>query len=503
MRVISSFMIILFVLTVGAPAPAQIPNYWNKVDTVTAGECDDLNPSITHNAYFSYPGDFLWVVFERHTSTESQIAAKKFNRSASTWDSSVVVLSSRPAGEEQKYPDYSEAMYHDTSTGSHTMRLAAWQVMKDNRWQIYYSAFNDGASGWSLPSVLILDSLENTHVQVHPFYDTAFIVTWKRANTIMWLMKSISMSTAAETLAVSSLDSVEYDVCTEDGVTRVIWTSNVKGMMTPIYRRSNGYPQIHFATPETVQVPLACFRPHLAISQTADPSFLFETQGSGSVDVFYYLNYPYSPYGSLSGDPISDNRNARSFNFPFITKRGASTQGWIPSFLGLVVYEKYRGVDSSLVFVYGSLADTVRTPGHNWNALVSSQPFSSQIGQNVLVVWESNRSGRSHIYDRLAQLYIGAIGGKPQDPVAFELSQNYPNPFNPSTTIRYALPSRSHVTLTVFNTLGQEVATIVNESQDAGYHEVRFDGSGLASGVYFYRLRAGGYLATKRLVLVR
>ena len=80
---------------------------------------------------------------------------------------------------------------------------------------------------------------------------------------------------------------------------------------------------------------------------------------------------------------------------------------------------------------------------------------------------------------------------------------NYPNPFNPTTTIRYALPSRSHVALAVFNTLGQEVATLVNESQDAGHHDVRFDTSGLASGVYFYRLRAGEYVQTRRLMLLR
>ena len=84
-----------------------------------------------------------------------------------------------------------------------------------------------------------------------------------------------------------------------------------------------------------------------------------------------------------------------------------------------------------------------------------------------------------------------------------ELSQNYPNPFNPSTTIRYALPQRSHVTLTVFNTLGQHVATLVDAVEDAGFHNVRFDGSGVASGVYLYRLRAGGYVEVKKLVLVR
>jgi len=85
----------------------------------------------------------------------------------------------------------------------------------------------------------------------------------------------------------------------------------------------------------------------------------------------------------------------------------------------------------------------------------------------------------------------------------YSLFQNYPNPFNPSTIIRYALPQRAHVSLTVFNTLGQRIASLVNESQDPGYHDVRFDGNDLASGVYFYRLQAGTYVETKKLLLVR
>jgi len=88
-------------------------------------------------------------------------------------------------------------------------------------------------------------------------------------------------------------------------------------------------------------------------------------------------------------------------------------------------------------------------------------------------------------------------------PKNFALQQNYPNPFNPSTTISYALPHRSHVTLTVFNTLGQKEAELVNGDIDAGYHEIQFNASNLASGVYFYRMQAGSYVETKKLLLVR
>ncbi|MBM2840638.1 MAG: hypothetical protein HW412_1166 [Bacteroidetes bacterium] len=92
------------------------------------------------------------------------------------------------------------------------------------------------------------------------------------------------------------------------------------------------------------------------------------------------------------------------------------------------------------------------------------------------------------------------------DPVVPEgifLLQNYPNPFNPSTMIRYGLPQTSFVTLTVYNTLGQQVAQLVSEQQQAGYHEAVFRGDQLASGVYFYRIQAGDFVQTKKLLLLR
>jgi|WetSurMetagenome_2_1015567.scaffolds.fasta_scaffold09537_2 hypothetical protein len=96
-----------------------------------------------------------------------------------------------------------------------------------------------------------------------------------------------------------------------------------------------------------------------------------------------------------------------------------------------------------------------------------------------------------------------AIFTSTEIPKDFVLDQNYPNPFNPSTTIRYGLPARSRVTLTIFNTLGQQVALLQNGEQEAGYHEARFEGAGVSSGIYFYRIEAGSFVQTRTLVLLR
>jgi hypothetical protein len=88
-------------------------------------------------------------------------------------------------------------------------------------------------------------------------------------------------------------------------------------------------------------------------------------------------------------------------------------------------------------------------------------------------------------------------------PVEFSLHQNYPNPCNPVTTIRYELPWGSHVTITVYDVLGRAVSVLVNERREAGVYQVMFDGSNLASGMYFYLLQAGSFVESKKLLLLR
>jgi hypothetical protein len=93
-------------------------------------------------------------------------------------------------------------------------------------------------------------------------------------------------------------------------------------------------------------------------------------------------------------------------------------------------------------------------------------------------------------------------------PEAFALSQNYPNPFNPTTEIQFTIVNRLLTIVKVFDVLGREVATLVNEVKEPGTYTVQFsakgeNGSNLSSGVYFYRLQAGSFVQTKRLLLLR
>uniref|UniRef100_A0A7V2ZIU6 T9SS type A sorting domain-containing protein n=1 Tax=Ignavibacterium album TaxID=591197 RepID=A0A7V2ZIU6_9BACT len=89
------------------------------------------------------------------------------------------------------------------------------------------------------------------------------------------------------------------------------------------------------------------------------------------------------------------------------------------------------------------------------------------------------------------------------NPDNFTLAQNYPNPFNPTTTIQYSIPQRGNVSLKVYDVLGNEVSTLVNEEKERGVYSVNFDASHFSSGIYFYRLKADNFIQTKKMILVR
>jgi len=88
-------------------------------------------------------------------------------------------------------------------------------------------------------------------------------------------------------------------------------------------------------------------------------------------------------------------------------------------------------------------------------------------------------------------------------PTNFALQQNYPNPFNPATVINYSLPRSNMVSIRVYDVIGNEIANLVNEEKPAGRYSVNFNASNLSSGVYFYRMQAGSFVETKKLILLK
>ena len=142
--------------------------------------------------------------------------------------------------------------------------------------------------------------------------------------------------------------------------------------------------------------------------------------------------------------------------------------------------------------------------GSSWSAV---SPGLTNFDVRALAVSGSNL---------FAGVYFGGVWRRPLSqlvsvreisdkslPKSFRLEQNYPNPFNPSTTIEFSLARSAYVTLKVFNLLGQEVETLVSQDVQAGKHSSQWNPKGIASGAYYYRLVAGSFVETKRMLLLR
>ncbi|MCB0299438.1 MAG: T9SS type A sorting domain-containing protein [Calditrichaeota bacterium] len=125
---------------------------------------------------------------------------------------------------------------------------------------------------------------------------------------------------------------------------------------------------------------------------------------------------------------------------------------------------------------------------------------------NLADVFQLKFDGNGDIYLDNIYFFSSATGIEEisdVNPSAYALEQNYPNPFNPSTAIRFIQPNANHVTLKVYDLLGQEIATLVNEFKNAGAYEVTFDASNLPSGIYLYSISTGDFNAVKKMMLIK
>lgn len=161
------------------------------------------------------------------------------------------------------------------------------------------------------------------------------------------------------------------------------------------------------------------------------------------------------------------------------------------------------GITGDIYYMWGIIANTT-DGGETWSLQecpTDQWPLevffvNSEIGWVTAysgVILKTNTGG-------LLAVEQDKIKNKPSN---FFLSQNYPNPFNPSTKINFSIPQTRFVTLKIYDIIGKEISTLINEEKPAGNYEVEFNGSNLSSGVYFYKIKAGSFINTKKFVLIK
>ena len=163
------------------------------------------------------------------------------------------------------------------------------------------------------------------------------------------------------------------------------------------------------------------------------------------------------------------------------------------------------GPDSTLHWSVSGNDSVIVSINDTTNVAVLSSPLSWS-GRETLFFNVMDDSSASDSDTLLVHVtpYVRINGeGDLEIPKVYSLSQNYPNPFNPITTFKYGLPKRSNVSLKIYNILGQEVTTLVDRNQEAGYHQVQWDASGFPSGIYFYWMQAANFSQVRKMLLIK
>ncbi len=197
---------------------------------------------------------------------------------------------------------------------------------------------------------------------------------------------------------------------------------------------------------------------------------------------------------------VLDNNSDTGNQFSYLQTSGIDVH--LKGFTGGFLHHKYALVDAVQT---GGTQWTI-TGSHNWSSAAESAN-----DENTLIV-QSARVSNLYLQEFAAR-YLEAGGSDPivlgvkeipaTVPRQFSLSQNYPNPFNPRTSISFEIAKFGHVTLTVYDVLGNEVAALVNEDMPPGKFRVEWDAGALASGIYFYQIRTAGFAAVGKMMLLR
>jgi len=153
--------------------------------------------------------------------------------------------------------------------------------------------------------------------------------------------------------------------------------------------------------------------------------------------------------------------------------------------------------------------------GNDTNMNISNSPgddsepyvvyLNAEDSSHVAIIWEHGENNKTDIWWALTDFHLSTSDVTTRDlqEKDFCLNQNYPNPFNPSTTIRYEIPKENNVTIKIFDVLGREVETLINAAQKGGEHEVVWNAKNFSSGIYFYQIRAGELVSTKKMLLIK
>jgi hypothetical protein len=413
------------------------------------------------------------------------------------------------------FATYTEALWHEYTIGYAQYKS---DVVSDA------NSYLSGNPGWPMynPSWAVVTPDNNTLFN--------FAITYARGSAVLHMLRySLGDSLFFAALKSYATDVVDFkfgNVVTADFITKIsqvagqdmswffawVYQANhpVYGNTYNITNLGGGQWQVAFKARQTqtntgfFPMPLTL---KVSFTSGADTTFRVMNSVNNQVFAFRFGRQP----TTLAFDPNND----------IVIKQGSTTVGSTlstPTLVSPLPGAINQPISPLLVWNQAVSAATYRlqlASDAGFTAIVLDDPTitdtSRQVGPLASITeyfWRvsaTNGGGTTawSTPSNFTTTFQSGVEGEKKLPREFSLNQNYPNPFNPATLITYGLPHRSHVNVAVFNLLGQRVALLDEGEREAGYHDVVFDRKSLASGVYLYRIQAGEFGQTRKLILMK
>lgn len=226
---------------------------------------------------------------------------------------------------------------------------------------------------------------------------------------------------------------------------------------------------------------------------------------NGKINIYMFENV-FQFGNNLLAKPVNAQTDFESFNY-----KGVDLNSHVPCPIEphLLSAFQLRRNDSIFIYTKGNLnqhtlLDTIIYTSVKNGSLEIKPMYIGLFNEFIsYTIWEDSANGKINLFGMKREDFITDIEDHPVAVNSFQLYQNYPNPFNPSTTISWQSPISSRQTLKIFDVLGNEVVTLVDEYRPEGKYKVQYDAATLASGIYFYRLQAGKFVSTKKFILMK
>jgi hypothetical protein len=439
-------------------------------------------------------GSVVHVVWRDHRDGNPEIYYKRSTDAGVTW------------GADTRLTNNINNSFSPTVSISGLVVHVLWWDYRDGNGEIYYKRSTDAGVSWGADTRLTNNIAESSYPSV-AVSGTLVHVVWediRDGNLEIYYKRSqdTGVSWGADTRLTNNTSNSEYpSVAVSGSFVHVMWRDLRDGNYEIYYKRStNG--GVSWGTDTRLTNNTAnSYDPSVSVSDSL-VHVVWIDQRDGNYEIYYKRSTDVGV--SWGADTRLTNNNAYS-EFPSIAVSGSIVH---------TVWMDRRDVNYEIY--YKRSTDGGETWGLDTrltnDTAYSYFPSIAVSGNIVLTVWQDNRDGNYEIYYKRNPTGnpTGIVNINAEIPVEYSLSQNYPNPFNPSTKIKFAIPVchssgswNPVITLKIFDLLGREVATLVNEQLSPGTYETEWNPSNYPSGVYFYTLKTNGYTETKKMILIK